>query len=140
MVISVRPKPPNETSFSMAQSIIERWEAVDEKHDLQAALEQLGNRRNSVSSDSPATVHMRPLPPLIIDKCLVGIQTSQFGKVVVLIFADGSVQHRDRENFQELYTMRETQSVTHLKQLGWIFPEDSQCLSSLTPCIAMYES
>lgn len=130
IVISVRSRAPSETSFPMAQSIIERWEAVEEKHELQSALEQLANRRNSTSSELPTTVHMRPLPPVIIDKCLIGIQTSQFGKIVVLTFADGSVQHRSRETFEELYTIRETQSVSHLKQVGWIFPEDSQCTSS----------
>lgn len=127
MVISVRSRTPNDTSFPLVQSVVERWEAVEDKHGLQSALQQLANRRNSIPSEPPTTVQMVPLQPTIFDKCIIGVQTSQFGKVIILTFADGSVQYRDRETFQELYLTRETQSVSHLKQLGWIFPEDSQC-------------
>jgi mediator of RNA polymerase II transcription subunit 16 len=128
LVISVRSRSPSHASFPMAQSVVERWEAVEEKHGLQPALEQLANRRNSISSELPTIVQMVPLEPTVIDKCVVGVQTSHFGKIIILTFADGSVQHRDRDTFAELYHTRDTQSVSHLKQLGWIFPEDSQCM------------
>lgn len=128
MVVSVRSRTSNNDSGPATQSIIDRWEAVEQRHNVQAAVEQLGNRRNSISSEPSTAIHMRPLDPIVIDKCIVGLQSAHFGKVVIISFSDGSIQYRDRFSFNELYTERELASVLNLRQVGWVFPDDCQSM------------
>lgn len=127
MIISVRTRAANSGSYPVMQSIIDRWEAVEQRHNLQSAVEQLGNRRNSISSEPSSTTRMRPLESVAIDKCVVGLQSSQFGRVIILSFSDGSVQHRDRFTFNEIYTERAITGISSLCQVGWAFPSDSPC-------------
>ena len=124
MVVSVRSRTSNNDSSPATQSIIDRWEAVEQRHNVQSAVEQLGNRRNSISSEPSTTIRLRPLDPIIIDKCIIGLQPAHFGKAVILCFSDGTIQYRDRFTFNELYTEREVNSVLNLRQVGWTFPED----------------
>lgn len=127
MVVSVRSRTSNNDGGPATQSIIDRWEAMEQRHNVQSAVEQLGNRRNSISEPSTA-IRMRPLDPIVIDKCIVGLQSVQFGKVVIITFSDGSIQHRDRFTFDELYTEREVGAVSNLRQVGWTFPDECQCM------------
>lgn len=127
MVVSVRARTSDAGSLPAAQCIIDRWEAVEQRPNLQSAIEQLGNRRNSVSSEPSSSFHMRPLEPIIIDKCAVGVQSAHFGRVVILTFSDGSVQYRDRFSFEEIYKENEYSSVMSLRQVGFTFPDDCQC-------------
>lgn len=126
MIVAVRARTANNGSFPVTQSIIDRWEAVEQRHGLQSGLEKLGTRRNSISELS-SVMHLRPLDPIIIDKCIVSIQSAQFGKVILLAFSDGSVQYRDRFTFNELYAEPDLGSVFNLRQVGWVFPDDCQC-------------
>lgn len=129
MIISARTRTTSPASFqaSAAQTVISRWEACEQKHNLQSAVMQLGTRRNSVTSEPPSALNLRPLEPVLIDKCVVGMQSTLFGKIVILMFSDGSIQHRDRFTFEELYTERDFASVMHLRQAGFSFPDDTQC-------------
>ena len=129
MVISVRARISDNGSYpATTQSIIDRWEAVEQqRHHVHSALEQLGNRRNSISSETSPTTYLRQLEPIVIDRCVVGLQSTQFGKIVVITFSDGSVQHRDRFTFDEIYTEREVGAIFNLRQVGWTFPDESRC-------------
>lgn len=127
MVMAIRSRAPNEGSFQIAQSIIERWEAVEQRQGLHSAFEQLGHRRNSVSSELPNVTHLRKVDSVIINKVVIAFNSINFGKVLVLAFADGSVEYRDRFTFAELYTTEETTRVMNLRQVGWAFADKGPC-------------
>ncbi|CAH0049842.1 unnamed protein product [Clonostachys solani] len=127
VIVSVRSRPPGAGPFPPAQSIIDRWEAVEQRHGLHPSIEQLGNRRNSVSSEPSTGTFLRPLEPIVIPKCIINIQSARFGKILIITFADGSVEYRDRYTFEEIYTTRETAKVSNLREAGWNFADEMPC-------------
>uniref|UniRef100_A0A8H7N9I4 Mediator of RNA polymerase II transcription subunit 16 n=1 Tax=Bionectria ochroleuca TaxID=29856 RepID=A0A8H7N9I4_BIOOC len=127
VIVSVRSRPPGAGPFPPAQSIIDRWEAVEQRHGLHPAIEQLGNRRNSVSSEPSTGTFLRPLEPIVIPKCIINIQSARYGKILIITFADGSVEYRDRYTFEEIYTTRETAKLSNLREAGWNFADDMPC-------------
>lgn len=127
MIVAVRLRAPNTRSYQMAQTVLDRWEAIDQRQTLHPAFEQLGNRRNSISTELPSSMRLQKLEPIIINKVLIGIQPIQFGKVLVLTMSDGTVEYRDRFTFEELYVAEDTNKVMSLRQVGWTFNEEGPC-------------
>jgi mediator of RNA polymerase II transcription subunit 16 len=127
MIIAVRTRTPSQGSFEVAQTVIERWEATEEKQELHPAFELLGTRRNSTSGEPSKTVKLRQLDPVIINKVCINFQTSQFGKVLILTFADGTVEYRDRFTFEELYAIEDTEQISNLRQVGWTYMDNGPC-------------
>ncbi|RSL56616.1 hypothetical protein CEP53_006736 [Fusarium sp. AF-6] len=127
MVVVVRSRTSSEGPYQMAQSFIDRWEAVESKQHLHKAFEQLGGRRNSLSSELPSITQLRKIAPVVINKVAIAFHTLHFSKVLVLAFADGTVEFRDRLTFEELYTNQDTTKVINLRQLGWTFADEGPC-------------
>jgi mediator of RNA polymerase II transcription subunit 16 len=124
LILTVRSRNVANGSFQSSQSVLDRWEAAESKQNLDAAFEQLGNRRNSSSSDLPNTIKLRKLEPVIINKVIIGIQDIQYGRVLILTMSDGSIEYRDRFTFEELYANQDTTKVMTLRQVGWAFSDD----------------
>ncbi|KAM0329693.1 hypothetical protein ACHAPQ_006657 [Fusarium lateritium] len=127
MVVAVRSRTPNEGSYQVVQSVIDRWEAVEQKQNLPSAYEQLGSRRNSISSELPATMQLHKAAPVTANKVVIALHTTNFGKFLVLAFADGTVEYRDRLTFEELYTAQDLNKVMNLRQIGWAFADEGPC-------------
>ncbi|KAM0564218.1 hypothetical protein ACHAPJ_000428 [Fusarium lateritium] len=127
MVVTVRSRTPNEGSYQVGQSVVDRWEAVEQRQNLQSAYEQLGSRRNSVSSELPAVTQLHKIASVTANKVVVAFHTTSFGKILVLAFADGTVEYRDRLTFEELYTNQELNKVMNLRQIGWTFADEGPC-------------
>jgi mediator of RNA polymerase II transcription subunit 16 len=66
---------------------------------------------------------LRKLEPIIMNKTLIRVQTMHFGRTMILNFSDGSVEYRDRFTCEELYNTEDLNQITHLRQVGWEFPE-----------------
>lgn len=126
VIVAVRSRGPND-GYQNAQTILDRWEAVEQRENLHPTCTQLGTRRNSVTSELQTSTTLRKLEPVILDKVLVGFETIQFGKSVLLTFADGTVEYRDRFTFEELYTVEDTERVMSLRQVAWSFTENGPC-------------
>lgn len=128
VLVAVRARSPNSDFDLAAQTIIDRWEAADQRQAQHDAISQLGSRRNSIT-ELPNLTRLRKQDSIIISKCLIGFQTLHFGRVVLLSFSDGSLEFRDRFTFEELYTEQKTDSVMNLRQVGWIYgdEEPSKC-------------
>ena len=126
-IVTIRSRVSVGGSFGAAQTILDRWEAVEDKQDLHPAFEQLGARRNSLSEELPNTTKLRKLEPLTIGKVVVGIQTMQFGKIVILTMADGTAEFRDRFTFEQVYVEQDTTKVMNLRQVGWSMSDEGPC-------------
>lgn len=109
------------------QSIIDCWEVTEERQTLQSAFETLGSRRNSISSELPVITQLKKSRPITTEKVVIDIHTIHFGKVVVLVFADGTVEHRDRFTLEELYASEDLTKVASLRQVGWNFADEGPC-------------
>jgi mediator of RNA polymerase II transcription subunit 16 len=131
LILGLRSRAPGGENFQMAQTVIDRWECVEQRQNLQIAFEQIGSRRNSVSTELPVSNRLKRLDPVVINKVAVGCHPFHFGKVLVLTMADGSVEYRDRFTFEELWAAEDTDKVMNLKQVGWTFSEDGPCKSHL---------
>ncbi|KAJ6786797.1 hypothetical protein PWT90_03847 [Aphanocladium album] len=129
LVIGVRARSSGVGGFEMQQTLIDRWECVEQKSSIQTAFEQIGSRRNSVSAtqELPASTRLKRLEPVTINKTVIGMQVSQHGKVLIFIISDGSVEYRDRFTFEELYTNPEESRIMNLKEAGWTFSEEGPC-------------
>ncbi|KAI6785601.1 Mediator of RNA polymerase II transcription subunit-like protein [Emericellopsis cladophorae] len=128
LIISIRARSSGNGSFAPTnQSVINRWEAVEKPHALCSGLDKMRLQRNGAASEVAASMQLQPLEQIVLDKCVVGVQSAQFGKVIVLAFSDGSSQYRDRFTFAELYAERSLETVQHLRQVGWTFPDDCHC-------------
>lgn len=128
VVLALTCSLPPQGSFQDGQSIIERWEAIEQRQSIASAFEQLGNRRNSVSTpDMPTVTKLRRLEPITFDKTIIRLQTMHFGKTVILNFADGTVEYRDRFTFEEIYSEENLNQIMHLRQVGWNFSSADSC-------------
>lgn len=127
LILGILSRAPGGESFQMAQTVIDRWECVEQRQNLQNAFEQIGSRRNSVSTELPLSNRLKRLDPVVINKVAIGCHAVQFGKVLLLTMADGSVEYRDRFTFEELYAGEDTEKVMNLKQVGWSFSEEGPC-------------
>lgn len=128
LVVAIRSSLPPQGSFQDAQSIIDRWEVVEQRQSLHPAFEQLGSRRNSVTTtELPKITRLRKLEPLVINKIVIRFQTMHFGRTIIVNYADGSVEYRDRFTFEEIYVNQDLNQIMHLRQVGWTFPEGFPC-------------
>ncbi|KAF5626550.1 mediator of rna polymerase ii transcription subunit 16 [Fusarium tjaetaba] len=127
LIVTARSRTPTESSYQASQSVVDRWEAIEQKQNLPSAYEQLGGRRNSISSELPAVTQLQKIAPVTANKVVVAFQTTSFGKILVLAFADGTVEYRDRLTFEELYTTQELNKVQNLRQIGWTFADEGPC-------------
>jgi mediator of RNA polymerase II transcription subunit 16 len=127
MVVTVRSRTPSEGSYQVAQSVLDRWEVVEQKQNLSSAWEQLGSRRNSISSELPPVTQLRKVTHITSNKVVVAFHTLTFGKILVLAFADGTVEYHDRYTFDEIYTAQELDKVMNLRQVGWTFTDEGPC-------------
>jgi mediator of RNA polymerase II transcription subunit 16 len=118
-------------SYEMAQTVIDRWEAVEQQQPLQSAILDLGNKKGKATSELPTITILRKLEPIVIDKTIIGFQSIQFGKVIVLTFADGTVKYRDRFTFEELYAAENPSKIMNLRQVGWSFTDHGPCTSKI---------
>ncbi|RGP70630.1 mediator of rna polymerase ii transcription subunit 16 [Fusarium sporotrichioides] len=127
MIVTVKSRTPSEGSYQVAQSVLDRWEIVEQRQNLSSAWEQLGSRRNSISSELPPVTQLRKVSPVISNKVVVAFHTLTFGKILVLAFADGTVEYRDRLTFDEIYTTQEFNKIMNLRQVGWTFTDEGPC-------------
>lgn len=128
LIIAVRTRA-QPGAFGASQTIIDRWEAVEQqRHPLHPVFEQLG-RRNSISSDSTPGLCLKPLESTILPKTVIGLQSAHFGKLIILTMSDGTVEYRDRFTFEELFTDRDTSTLLSLRQVSWTFADDGPCTS-----------
>ncbi|KAH7196805.1 mediator complex, subunit Med16 [Fusarium flagelliforme] len=127
MVVTVRSRTPNEGSYQVAQTVFDRWEVIEQRQSLSSAWEQLGSRRNSISSELPPVTQMRKISNITSNKVVIAFHTINFGKTLVLAFADGTVEYRDRLTFDEMYTTQELDKIMNLRQVGWTFTDEGPC-------------
>ncbi|GJN83792.1 mediator complex subunit [Purpureocillium lilacinum] len=127
VIITVRSRASADGSYGTAQSIIDRWEVVEQRQNLHSAFEQLGGRRNSVSSDIPSSTKLKKLDSVVINKVVIGFQAIQFNKVMLLTMSDGSVEFRDRVTFEEVYAGEDLNKIMNLRQVGWAFTDNGPC-------------
>ncbi|EGX89926.1 RNA polymerase II Mediator complex subunit Sin4 [Cordyceps militaris CM01] len=129
LIIGVRARSSGVGGFEMMQTVIDRWECAEQKSAIQTAFEQIGSRRNSVSNiqELPISTRLKRLDPITINKTVIGVQASQYGKALVFIMSDGSVEHRDRFTFEELYTTTNESRIMNLREAGWAFSEEGPC-------------
>ncbi|TDZ10285.1 Mediator of RNA polymerase II transcription subunit 16 [Colletotrichum sidae] len=137
-ILAVRTYLPTpNTPYQEPQSIVDKWEVVnDQAQNLHPAFEQLGSRRNSTSTGSaPAPMsHLKKCDSVAINKIIVGVHPLQFGKVICLVFSDGSSEYRDRFTLQEIYNETNLDRIMTLNQVGFTFQDDSHCLqAALSP-------
>ncbi|OAA73694.1 RNA polymerase II Mediator complex subunit Sin4 [Cordyceps fumosorosea ARSEF 2679] len=129
LFIGVRARSTGVGGFEMSQTIIDRWECAEHKPSILTAFEQIGSRRNSVSNaqELPISTRLKRLAPITINKTVISMQVAQYGKTLILIMSDGSVEHRDRFTFDELYTTANESKITNLREVGWTFSEEGPC-------------
>lgn len=66
---------------------------------------------------------------VVINKIIVAIHPTQFGKVICIAFSDGTVQYRDRFSFNEIYHEINVNRIMTLHQVGFKFPDSVPCRS-----------
>ena len=130
VIVVVRACTPSPASYQTAQTILDRWEAIEQRQPLHEAFVELGSRRNKSASELPLVTSLKRLDPIVINKVVIGLQSIYFGKVLMLAFSDGTVEYRDRFTFEELYTAEDTSKVMNLRQVGWSFTDNGACGSS----------
>ncbi|UKZ66623.1 uncharacterized protein TrAtP1_007795 [Trichoderma atroviride] len=127
-IVAIRTRSPTPGSYQVAQTVIDRWEAVSSpQQNLHQAFEQLGSRRNSDATEQTAPTRLRKLEPIILNKMVISFQSTQFGKVLILTMTDGTVEYRDRYTFEEIYTTEDSDKVMNLRQVGWAFSGEGPC-------------
>ncbi|KHN99933.1 Mediator of RNA polymerase II transcription subunit 16 [Metarhizium album ARSEF 1941] len=127
LIVTVRSRYVGDGSFQSIQSVLDRWEAFESKQGLDPAFEQLGNRRNSVSSDLANVTRLKKLESVVINKGVIGIQDIQYKRVLIFAMSDGSIEYRDRFTFEELYAHEDLNKVMTMRQVGWTFSDNEPC-------------
>ncbi|KAF8474729.1 mediator complex, subunit Med16 [Kalaharituber pfeilii] len=88
-------------NMSIQSSIVVRWILRETPGSLHPSFDQLGNRRNSVTSPSTAEFELHRIPEdLVIDKVVIGITHLPYCLELKFACIDGSVQTRDRASLK----------------------------------------
>ena len=129
LILAVRSYLPSpESPFQEVQSIIDRWQILtDQRQSIHPAFSALGVQRPA--QDLQPVTRLQKGEPIVFNKIVVGIQHVQFGKVVGIFFADGSVEYRDRITMEEIYNEENLDRVSNLQQVGFSFANPSPCKS-----------
>ncbi|KAG5985084.1 hypothetical protein E4U55_001587 [Claviceps digitariae] len=141
VVLTVRSRAASDGNFQMAESIVDRWEAVESKQSLDPAFEELSYRRNSISSEPSGIIELKRLAPVVINKVVIGLQVIHFGKTLLFTMADGSLEYRDRFTLEEAYVNQDLGEIMTLRQAGWSFTDYGPCLqAAVSPtCCSMVQ-
>ena len=62
---------------------------------------------------------------MTVNKVILSVDVTSFGRELHIAYSDGSIEYRDRETLAELSGSLE--SFTHLAQLGYTYPEGDPC-------------
>ncbi|KAI1386709.1 RNA polymerase II mediator complex subunit Sin4 [Hypoxylon trugodes] len=133
-VRSLIPEPHSPYSHE-PQSIIDRWElSSDQQQTVNSAFEQLGARRNSTTSSPPNSGRLKKLDPITINKVVMGVELTNFGKVLCFTYNDGSVEYRDRFTMAELYHETNLDRINSIHDAGFSQNGEPSCLQiALSP-------
>ncbi|KAL8295215.1 hypothetical protein RB600_000950 [Gaeumannomyces tritici] len=118
----------------IVQSVLDVWEIVDDQAQsaqpqaLHSAFQQLSSRTGA-PAPQPAT-RLHRLDPIWLDKVAVSIQLLHPGRVICLVFSDGTVQHRDRHTLEVMYASPDLERVSALDGLGFRFADETPCLQA----------
>jgi len=66
-----------------------------------------------------------------VNKVFIALETINLGKVIFLAYADGSIEYRDRVTMAETFNDGDLDRVWHLSQIGFSYPDDDPCKSSI---------
>ncbi|KAI0126017.1 RNA polymerase II mediator complex subunit Sin4 [Xylariales sp. AK1849] len=133
VVVIVRSYVPSaDTPYNQeVQSIIDRWELIlDQSQPLHSAFENLGSRRNSVGSASPAAQRLKRLESIIVNKVVIGISVIRMGTVVCFSYSDGTVEYRDRSTMKEMWTEVNLNRVNSIHEVGFTQSGEPSCLQT----------
>lgn len=137
LVVVVREYVPSPSTVNYSpepQSIINRWELLMESppQPLHPAFEQLGFKpsQNTQQTGNQAHTRLHKLPPIIVNKLVISVQTLQHGRVVCFFFSDGTVQYRDRFTFEEVFSEPNPSRIVSLQHAGFQFTDPTPCLAA----------
>lgn len=110
-------------------TIIDRWKVLPEqKQELHPSLVALGNKYGKTPAGNlQSATRLAKLEPFVVSKILIGVHVAHFGKTLVLSYADGSVEYRDRKTLDEIDKEPSLERVMSLRQVGFTFEEELPC-------------
>ncbi|TAQ88490.1 hypothetical protein B7494_g3202 [Chlorociboria aeruginascens] len=115
-------------------TIVDRWEVREKSQSIHPAFEQLSSRRNSVGVQAGPVAFLKKLESFTINKVLLASQPMNLGRVICFAYSDSSVEYRDRNTMNEVFTDGDLDRVWHLSQIGFSYTEDEPCLQvALSP-------
>lgn len=117
-------------------SVVCRWCLKESPSTLHPSFDQLGVRRSSVSSPTSVELELFRMDDLFIPKTIISVSLVTSGTVcVALAFSDGSLELRDRYNFNPLQNQSTSKDlVMNMVQAGFWFPQGEDCIDlALSP-------
>lgn len=129
MIITVRSFVPTQHNpyHQETQSIIDRWEIIEQNHTLHPVLEQLGSRRNSTGTTPPAAQRLKRLDPVIVNKIIIGISSVRMGTALCFAYSDGTVEYRDRTTMNEMWTTVNLDRINSIHEAGFTQGGEPSC-------------
>lgn len=127
-IVLSRPSAPN--SFQPPVTVIHRWQALtQQKQDLCASLDTLAAGKNPDDADATRqqSTRLQPSEPCSISKALINMHSTSHHRVLVLSYADGSAEYRDRRTMEELYAQPTPERLSALQQAGFKFEKQIEC-------------
>lgn len=102
---------------------------------MHPSFDQLGVRRSSVSSPTSVELELFRMDDLFIPKTIISVSLVTSGTVVAFAFSDGSLELRDRYNFNLLQNQSTSKDlVVNMVQAGFWFPPGEDCIDlALSP-------
>jgi mediator of RNA polymerase II transcription subunit 16, fungi type len=137
VVLTVRTHTPQDPSHfnQEVQSIIDRWELVEEKPAVHPAFARLGaGSGNGASNGQVKPMGLRKLDPIVIPKIVLSIHTMQLGRVICFACSDGTVHYYDRFSMTEIYHELDRNRIMSPHQVGFHFPDPAPCMSPFADC------
>ncbi|RPB14929.1 hypothetical protein P167DRAFT_519145 [Morchella conica CCBAS932] len=118
-----------------AFSVVCRWCLKESPSTLHPSFDQLGVRRSSVSSPTSVELELFRMDDLFIPKTIISVSLVTSGTVVAFAFSDGSLELRDRYNFNLLQNQSTSKDlVVNMVQAGFWFPPGEDCIDlALSP-------
>lgn len=139
IILTVRSYLPECDSHfnSEVHTVFDQWEVREKSQSLNPAFEQLGLQQ-STTGTAPNTISvLEKIQSVLVDKIIIGLEVINLGKIIFLAYSDGSVEYRERTNFNETFNDNDINKVWHLSQIGFVYAEEEPCLQvALSPTTA----
>ncbi|OJJ49688.1 hypothetical protein ASPZODRAFT_89066 [Penicilliopsis zonata CBS 506.65] len=111
---------PDHAGVHGSASVIVRWQLDTASQTLHPKFDEVASKKTSIQAKPK--VELRRLEDVYSDKHVISVEVTEYGNVLAFTHDDGSVSFYDPKNMTTFNGVDDTNTVTSLAQVGFLYP------------------